>query len=45
MQQDVARIEGDMRVINQGMYNINGNVGAMKNRMNPMGMMRGMMPW
>lgn len=45
MQQDVARIEGDMRIMNQGVYSINGNVGTMQNRMTPMGMMRGMMPW
>jgi len=45
MQQDVARIETDMKVMNQGVYNINGNVGDMRSRMNPMGMMRSMMPW
>ena len=45
MQQDVARIEGDMKVMNQGVYSINGNVGAVQNRMSPMGMMRGFMPW
>ena len=45
MQQDVARIESDMRIMNQGVYSINGNVGTMQNRMTPMGMIRGMMPW
>ncbi len=45
MQQDVARIETDMKVMNQGVYNINGNVHSMQNRMSPMGMMRNMMPW
>ena len=45
MQQDVARIETDMKVMNQGVYNINGNVGDMRSRINPMGMMRSMMPW
>ena len=45
MQQDTARIEADMKVMNQGVYSINGNVGTMQNRMTPMGMIRGMMPW
>ena len=45
MQQDVARIEINMKVTNKGVYSINGNVGSMNNRMTPMGMMRGMMPW
>lgn len=41
----MQNIEQQMGVVNNQMYRMNGNVGAMRNSMNPMGMMRNMMPW
>lgn len=45
IQQSMKRIEQQMYSVNNQMYYMNGNVHEMRNRMNPMGMMRSMMPW
>lgn len=45
MQQDVARIEHNMRSLEAQVNAMNHNVGRINNRMTPQGMMRGMMPW
>lgn len=45
MQQDVARIERDMQIMNNQIGAMNNNVGRINNRMTPQGMMRGIMPW
>ena len=45
MQQDVARIESNMRSLEAQVNAMNYNVERINNRMTPQGMMRGMMPW
>ena len=44
MQQDVQRIEANMRSMDRRVYDLNIQMGRVQNRMSPMGMMRGMMP-